>query len=54
MLKSITRSLWLVACLSAAAATVQAQPGNLNIYWVDVEGGAATLMVSPSGESLLI
>jgi beta-lactamase superfamily II metal-dependent hydrolase len=26
---------------------------NLDIYWVDVEGGAATLVVSPSGESLL-
>ena len=30
------------------------QPRNLDIYWVDVEGGAATLIVSPSGESLLI
>ena len=27
---------------------------NLEIYWVDTEGGAATLIVSPSGESLLI
>jgi beta-lactamase superfamily II metal-dependent hydrolase len=32
---------------------VAAQPRNLDIYWVDVEGGAATLIVSPSGESLL-
>ena len=31
-----------------------AQPRNLEIYWVDVEGGAATLIVSPSGESMLI
>jgi competence protein ComEC len=54
MLKSIERLLWLVACLSAGAPTVHAQPGNLNIYWIDVEGGAATLIVSPSGESLLI
>jgi beta-lactamase superfamily II metal-dependent hydrolase len=30
-----------------------AQPRNLDIYWIDVEGGAATLIVSPSGESLL-
>jgi beta-lactamase superfamily II metal-dependent hydrolase len=30
-----------------------AQARNLDIYWVDVEGGAATLIVSPSGESLL-
>jgi len=28
--------------------------GRLNIYYVDVEGGAATLIVAPSGESLLI
>src|SRR4051812_13104792 len=54
MLKSIARSLWLIAFLLAAVSTVQAQPGNLNIYWVDVEGGAATLIVAPSGESLLI
>src|SRR5882672_5583035 len=34
-------------------AAVRAQPRNLEIYWIDVEGGAATLVVSPSGESLL-
>ena len=28
--------------------------GTLDIYWVDVEGGAATLLVAPSGESLLV
>ena len=26
---------------------------NLDFYWIDVEGGASTLIVSPSGESLL-
>jgi competence protein ComEC len=26
---------------------------NLEIYWIDVEGGKATLFVSPTGESLL-
>ena len=31
-----------------------AQSRNLTIYWIDVEGGAATLFLSPSGESLLI
>jgi len=30
-----------------------AQERPLDIYWIDVEGGAATLIVSPSGESLL-
>lgn len=27
---------------------------RLDIYWIDVEGGAATLIVTPSGESVLI
>lgn len=27
---------------------------GLDIYWTDVEGGAATLIVTPSGESILI
>src|SRR5450755_2951133 len=33
---------------------LQAQSGNLNIYWVDVEGGGATLIVTPEGQSLLV
>ena len=31
-----------------------AQSGNLRIYWIDVEGGGSTLIVSPSGQSLLV
>ena len=27
---------------------------RLDIYWIDVEGGAATLIVTPTGESILI
>ncbi|MDB6151438.1 MAG: beta-lactamase domain protein, partial [Chthoniobacter sp.] len=27
---------------------------TLDIYWVDVEGGGATLIVTPQGESVLI
>jgi competence protein ComEC len=38
-------SLWLV--LGAAGAT-------LDIYWIDVEGGAATLIVTPAKQSILI
>ena len=26
----------------------------LRIFWVDVEGGAATLVITPAGESILI
>ncbi len=35
------------------APNAPAQTRNLEIYWVDVEGGAATLFISPTGESLL-
>ena len=40
----------------AAVGPAQAQDNaqSLRIYWIDVEGGAATLVVSPSGESLLL
>jgi beta-lactamase superfamily II metal-dependent hydrolase len=41
----------LLLGLTVAAA---AQTRTFDIYWIDVEGGAATLFVSPSGESLLI
>ena len=49
------RSLWLLGALLvlALAGAANAQSGNLDIYWIDVEGGAATLIVAPSGESLL-
>jgi len=45
----------LVAVLSSAVLVV-AQSGAkaLAIYLIDVEGGNATLFVSPNGESLLI
>lgn len=42
------------ALLLAAVAMLPAQTKNLDLYWIDVEGGAATLIVAPSGESLLI
>ena len=38
----------------ACPAHAQNPSGNLDIYWVDVEGGAATLIVSPTKELLLI
>ena len=43
----------VLAVVVFTGAPVRAQPRNLEIYWIDVEGGAATLVVSPSGESLL-
>src|SRR5947199_4430427 len=44
---------WIVMFL-VLSCTVFAASKNLNIYVVDVEGGNATLFVSPSHESLLI
>jgi len=49
MLRLITFALLLVP-----AGLLQPQSRNLEIYWVDVEGGAATLLISPTGESMLI
>ena len=43
----------LTLLLAVSLATVQAQE-TLEIYLIDVEGGGATLFVSPAGESLLI
>lgn len=46
----------LVLLLSAGliAASSQAPPRTLDVYAVDEEGGKATLIVSPSGESMLV
>ena len=48
------RRFFLLALLLALPGMLYAQPKNLEIYWIDVEGGAATLIVAPSGESMLI
>ena len=45
--------LALLLALAVTAVSAQAQ-NTLRIYLVDVEGGNATLFVSPTGESLLI
>ena len=44
----------ILATLLLAAGLAGAQSKNLEIYWIDVEGGASTLYVSPSGESMLV
>jgi beta-lactamase superfamily II metal-dependent hydrolase len=48
-------AMMLVVAAAVIAAPIQAQTSKpLLIYVVDVEGGNATLFVSPSGESVLI
>jgi beta-lactamase superfamily II metal-dependent hydrolase len=43
-----------MALLAATASPAASPPKGLDIYWVDVEGGAATLIVTPAGESILV
>ena len=44
------KNLLLLCTLAAGAFAAQ----NLEIYWIDAEGGAATLIVAPSGQSMLV
>src|SRR5213080_4978101 len=44
----------LIATVLLLSVSVFAASKNLDIYVIDVEGGNATLFVSPSGESLLV
>lgn len=48
------RLLSLLFLLVATTAYAGSTDKRLDIYWVDVEGGAATLIVTPQGESILI
>ncbi len=40
--------------LAGGFESVKKEGQNLTFYWIDVEGGAATLLVTPAGESVLI
>jgi beta-lactamase superfamily II metal-dependent hydrolase len=53
-MRATTLCLMTLALAAAAPFAQTPTPKALNIYVVDVEGGNATLFVSPSGESVLI
>jgi competence protein ComEC len=53
MLRNTLFAVGLVLSLAATARADQPARG-LHIYFIDVEGGAATLIVTPAGESVLI
>lgn len=55
-LTSITPLLTAAWLAGAAHSTHAAATGGgaFHVYWTDVEGGAATLIVTPAGESILI
>src|SRR5215469_13110311 len=40
--------------LAATILVAQPRSKNLDIYWIDTEGGGATLMVTPSGQAMLV
>lgn len=49
------RCILLIAVISAVGSSLSfAQTKDLQIYFIDVEGGQATLLVAPSGQSLLV
>jgi glyoxylase-like metal-dependent hydrolase (beta-lactamase superfamily II) len=52
--KLIRRLLVVFALLALTARPGAAQQNTLDIYFIDVEGGQATLVVTPAGETLLI
>ena len=55
MRSSLLRRTALAAALAAALATTpRAADRQLAIEWIDVLGGAATLIVTPAGESILV
>jgi beta-lactamase superfamily II metal-dependent hydrolase len=49
-----TRPLFFAAALVAGIVASGVAAKTLDIYFIDVEGGQATLIVTPAGESLLI
>jgi beta-lactamase superfamily II metal-dependent hydrolase len=48
------RAVWLFLLIVAASVCALAAEKPLEIFFVDVEGGQATLFVTPAGQSLLI
>src|SRR5437762_1103374 len=44
----------LLVLLLAGTAFAQSEARPLRIYFIDVEGGQATLLAAPSGETLLL
>src|SRR5688572_31186094 len=52
----IVASVALGVAFLAGGTAAQAGTADkkLDIYWVDVEGGAATLFVTPAGETVLV
>ncbi len=52
--KRYLSAVLFVALTPFCSTGMPAAPKSLDIYFIDVEGGAATLIVTPTGESLLV
>ena len=53
-MRLIASSVLLSLLWIPSVATADSADGCLDLYFIDVEGGAATLIVTPAGESVLI
>src|SRR5712691_8633957 len=55
-MRSLLRTLLLQTLVYVLLCTAElaAEPKSLQIFFIDVEGGQATLIVTPSGQSMLI
>ena len=54
MRKALARAMKVAFCAGAIAVVGAQSRSTLDMYLIDVEGGNATLFVTPSGQSLLI
>jgi beta-lactamase superfamily II metal-dependent hydrolase len=54
MWRRVAFSVLGVTLFVGVVAPAAAKTRSLEIYWVDVEGGGATLIVTPAGESVLV
>ncbi|MXY24267.1 MAG: MBL fold metallo-hydrolase [Acidobacteria bacterium] len=52
--RALELSAGVLTLALTASAAAQTGGGTLDIYWIDVEGGAATLVVTPERESILM
>ena len=52
-LRRLHFALWAL-WLALPGLEAGSEDGRLEIHWIDVEGGAATLIVTPAGESVLV
>ena len=52
--KGLRHTIVAVAFITMTTIALAQTPKALNVYVIDVEGGQATLFVSPSGESMLV